>query len=287
MDKPDENQIKKAFLKLRQLKKDNPLLSFEPYVDKDGYSAQLEFLKSTKRRQAAISGNRGGKTTVGTVKALMYATGWYPDWFPNEMKFELPIKGRIIISDYKEHGRVLQGKIKEWCPKGMIKRYVKNPQGSVVGVEFNNGSYISILTREQSTEQHEGWDGHFVWIDEPCPEDKFNASARGLIDHNGVAFFTLSPLSEPWLSDRIYEEEPDLWDTFHLNPYDNPYVDNLALDNFFNSLSETEKQARKEGKFIHLAGSVYPNFRRHVHVIKDTKIPDGWPRYMVIDPRRS
>ena len=83
MDKPDENQIKKAFLKLRQLKKDNPLLSFEPYVDKDGYSAQLEFLKSTKRRQAAISGNRGGKTTVGTVKALMYATGWYPDWFPS------------------------------------------------------------------------------------------------------------------------------------------------------------------------------------------------------------
>lgn len=252
---------------------------FRPYDDN-----QRLALMAKRKRIAVLGNNRSGKTTIGAVRVASHFTGYYPQDFPEEMKSKQPCRIRILIQDYREHGKVMENKLREWIPPKFVKRWVKNNQGYLVGVQGTNDSYISILTHEQPTMAHEGWDGHVVWADEPCPKEKFIANIRGLIDHNGEYFTTLTPLSEPWLSDEIYEENPDLWDVIQLDSRQNPHVDQKALHEFWRSVDEHELIARREGKFMHLAGSVYPNFNSNIHVVEPRIIPRHWPRFCVCDP---
>jgi len=268
-----------AINEYNRLKIEDKLVLFEPYDEN-----QRRALTSTKDRIAVIGPNRQGKTTIGAIRAGYHFTGHYPSYFPRSMRFHPPTKGRIIIAEYKEHGAVLVDKIKEWFPRGSIRKFFKNPQGYVVGIEGTNDSRISILTHEQTTASHEGWDGHWAWFDEPAPKDKFIATLRGLVDRNGQVMFTLTPLREPWVSDEIYEENPLLWDVIELTPYANPYVSRAALDKFYASVDPIELQARKFGKFIHLSGRVYSTFNHNVHVVPQKTLPPEWPRFCVVDP---
>lgn len=275
----DLKEVTSAILERERIQKECPLLLFKPYDD-----YQKKVLTSEKRRIAVLGPNRHGKTTIGIIRGLCHALGFYPDYFPSHMRFKPPTRGRIIISEYKEHGAVLVDKIKQWCPAASIKKFYKNPLGYCVGVEFVNGSYVSILTHEQDTRSHEGWNGHWAWFDEPAPKEKFVATLRGLVDFNGQVWFTLTPISEPWLADEIYEENPGLWDVVDLQLYANPYISKEALDEFFASVPPDQLQARKFGKFIHLAGAVYPNFSPQRHIIPKQSLPDSWPRFLVCDP---
>lgn len=276
---PTDAELLAATRTVLSIKKVSKLVSFRPYDE-----CQMAFFLSEKRRLSAFGNNRSGKTTAGTARAGFHFTGWYPEWFPKHRRLTPPTFGRITISEYKEHGRVLVEKIKEWFPADSIKKWYRNPQGYVTGLEGKNGSHISILTHEQETKAHEGWSGHWAWFDEPCPKDKFIATIRGLVDRNGECFFTLTPLSEPWLSDEIYEENPHLWDTFDFNAYNNPFINRQALDDFFSSVDPIELPARKFGKFIHLEGAVYASFSRQRHVVPQKALPEHWPRFCVIDP---
>ena len=63
------------------------------------------------------------------------------------------------------------------------------------------------------------------------------------------------------------------------------FMPRAGIDNFLKKITDPdEREAREEGKWKHLSGSVYKELTRDLHVIPDFKIPDDWMRIEVVDP---
>src|SRR3990167_3552422 len=148
----------------------------------------------------------------------------------------------------------------------------------------------------------------FAWFDEPPPRSLWIATIRGLVDNDGVDFFTLTPLKEPWLFDEIYNSKNSkvfsvLCDMRHnlerVNPLTNRTIGlkESAIQKFESKLTEEERETRMHGKFRYLSGRIWKEWDRDVHtfdrsiwmegkgnVASDGVPPEHWPRIMLIDP---
>lgn len=254
------------------------------------HAKQKAFHQSLHLVRAIFGGNRSGKTESGTNEARMHSTGDYPEWYPEAGRFNGPTRGRIVVTDYKKGCQeVLEPKITQWFPEERLirierfmghitKLYIRHKTGGV--------STIDVMTHEQDDMAFEGWSGHWVWFDEPPPRNKYIACLRGLIDFNGRAWLTLTPISEPWLYDEIVlaKNAERVWYTT-IDIRDNPYLTEAAIRAFEESLLPEEKEARIHGKFIHLAGRIYKSLDPDVHVVKSLpKEAKFWPKWFVLDP---
>lgn len=164
------------------------------------------------------------------------------------------------------------------------------------------------MSYEQEISLAEGWNGDWAWYDEPPPRDLYVATARGLIDSDGIAFFTLTPLKEPWLFDEIYNSKDKNIDSVvcdlrhnleRINPLTHEPIGlkEDAIRKFESILTEEERETRMHGKFRYLAGRIWKEWEREVHtfdrdiwirgklnVVIDGQPPSHWPRMMLIDP---
>ena len=215
-------------------------------------------------------------------------TQQYPDWYVGH-KFTKPIKGRIVATDFgKGVGEVIIPAIELWMDSTVggsyIEQKIRNPIGIATKWIFKNGNQFDILTHEQSTEQFEGWSGDLAWFDEPPPRDKYIATRRGLVDDNGRTMLTLTPLKQPWVYDDIYVNDDPQYFTVTVDITDNPTLSKEAINEFANSLTEEEKEARLHGKFRHLSGLVFKEFDPEVHIWSNPKAQKHWTTFFAIDP---
>jgi phage terminase large subunit-like protein len=264
-------------VKLRQSRK---LLDYEPM------EKQHAFHTSAAITRSMCGGNRSGKTTCGGIEFLFHVTRQYPDWYPKDKRYNLPIKARIIAKDFmKGVGEVISPFLEEWLDPSLIERTQRNPMGIKIKYWLKNGSVFDILTHEQSTEQFEGWKGHVAWFDEPPPRDKYVATLRGLVDFNGRNWLTLTPLTQPWIYDDIYTKA-DGKSIFVVTTdiRDNKHLTEQAIAEFEKSLTHEEKEARIHGRFMHLTGLIYKEFTPDVHICEPPQVQPHWTRYMAIDP---
>lgn len=273
-----ENYLTLMDLEVRW-RKTKRLLYYEPHPK------QLEFHLSKANIRAIFGGNRSGKTTCGGEEFLFHVTGMYPEWYPEDMRFQGPVIGRIACKDFqKAAGGVIIPFLNEWLDPALIKKITRNPIGVPVKYELKNGSSFDILTYEQSTEQYEGWRGHIFWADEPIPRDKWIATLRGLVDFRGRAWLTLTPLTQPWIYDDIYNSnDPNVF-VVTTDIRDNPHLSEDAIKDFEASLTPEEKEARIHGRFLHLTGLIYKEFNPSMHIIEPFQIPKHWTKYFCIDP---
>lgn len=247
---------------------------------------QEAFHRSQAPTRAIFGGNRSGKTTAGGLEFLWHMTGVYPDWYPKDMQFDRPVKGRIIASDYTQGvGSVIIPFLEEWLDMSMIERKTRNPIGVYTKWYLRNGNQFDIVTHEQDTKSFEGWKGDVAWFDEPPPRDKYIATARGLIDNGGRMWLTLTPLNQPWIYDDVYKKHDGV-NVFvtTMSMRDNMVLSEKDIAEFEGKLNADEKSARMEGAFMHLVGRVYKQFRNEVHLCEPFKIPPHWVRYMCVDP---
>ena len=272
---------------------------------------QFEFLNSKADTSAFFGSNRAGKTTAGAVKVGFLTTGEYPKWYKGR-RWERPTTGRVFANDFAKGAKVVTKKLREWLPQDSIIDVKKNNQGAEVEwyIRHKSGgmSFFDLLTYEQTTDAAEGWHGDFAWFDEPPPRSLWIATIRGLVDNDGVDFFTLTPLKEPWLFDEIYNSKNTkvfsvLCDMRHnlerVNPLTNRTVGlkETAIQKFESKLTEEERETRMHGKFRYLAGRIWKEWDRDVHtfdrsiwmegkgnVAVDGIPPEHWPRALFIDP---
>lgn len=248
---------------------------------------QESFHKAKTSIRAVFGGNRTGKTTCGIVEFLWHVTGIYPKWYPEDRQYHRAIKGRIVATDFQKGvGEVIIPALDEWLDESMVAEKKRNPIGVAVKWHLKNGSAFDILTYEQATTQFEGWKGDIAWFDEPPPRDKYVATLRGLIDHGGRAWLTLTPLAQPWIYDELYVN-PDTDRIFSVTMDIQDNIHNLNadfLETFQKSLTEEEKEARLHGRFKHLTGLIYKEFDPGVHICEIPKIQKHWTRYFCIDP---
>lgn len=236
--------------------------------------------------RAIFGGNRSGKTTAGGMEFLFHTTGIYPKWYPEKMRVYGPVKGRIVAKDFQKGiGEVIIPFLEEWLDMSLVARKYRNPIGIPVKWELKNGSVFDILTHEQNTEQFEGWKGHIAWFDEPPPRDKYIATTRGLVDYKGRHWLTLTPLTQPWIYDEIYTKADGKRITVVTTDIrDNIHLTESAIKEFEDMLTEEEKEARLHGRFMHLSGLVYKEFRPDYHICEPFQPPAVWTRYFAIDP---
>jgi len=261
------------------------LIKSRKIIDYEPMPKQMDFHTSGCICRALFGGNRTGKTTSGGMEFLWHVTGLYPEWYPNDQRYHSAVKGRIIGKDFQKGvGEVIIPFLEEWLDMSLVAKQTKNPMGIPVKWILKNGSVFDILTHEQNTEQFEGWKGHIAWFDEPPPRDKYVATLRGLVDFRGRRWLTLTPLTQPWIYDEIYANQDPNTFTTTMDIRDNIYLKEEAIQEFEDSLTYEEKEARLHGRFLHLTGLIYKEFTPESHIIDPPDIGEDWTRYMAIDP---
>lgn len=240
---------------------------------------QTPFFESQKKIRLVLGSNQSGKTLSGFVQAQKIALGIDP-----YHKIKIPNRGRIGTTSFKLISDDLEMHFERWTPKHEIKHIKRYTTGEIKQIKFKNDSVIDILSYQQDTEMWEGWQGHWAFLNEPPPREKYIATLRGLIRNNGIIWLMLTPLSEPWIWRDLYSNSnnPDvecwIWE------YDkNKYNTEEARQTFITNLKEDEKEARLYGRQQQLYGLVYKEYKPQVHLVNDFEIPKEWTRFFAMD----
>lgn len=272
-----------------ELVKSYGLPFYKPHPKQDSFHRNGQF-----KRRLVRAGNRFGKSKMGSAEDCAWLLGhrpWYAQGDPARTLGipQRPAKGLVITTDWDKVDEIFTtqrgdppGKIWQFLPKGFVKHTRRNHSGAIDQITCENGSLLrfdtmkSFLSNPMGSESSD-WD--FIHVDEPTTEQHWKASSRGLVDRHGSAWFTLTPLSEPWINDYFFgtDNHEDVatgkW-AITGSIYDNPYLTPEAISQFEQDLTEEEKQCRLEGLPLHLAGLIYKEFDYAKHVMHD--LPAGW-----------
>lgn len=267
----------------KDLKAKQDLFKSCPFFFNEPWGDQRAFRFSPARFRLMVGGNRTGKTTEGEIEAISLALGFRPDGSKTNLPAP-PNRVAIVAKDAEKFDLNIIPKLKELVPSSWYT--VKpNRTGGMPWYEFKNGSSWHFGTYNQEVSSKEGpdWDG--VWFDEPPPRAMWIAYLRGLTDRGGRAWFTLTPLNCQWIYQDLYLKADGLKiANFSLDLMDNPYIPMKEKLEFAESIHPDEREARIHGKFSHLQGAIFPEFKRSVHVVTPHTPPDGCPIFMVMDP---
>lgn len=253
------------------------------------------FHRSLAKRRGAFTANRFGKSTMGCAEDCAWLRGERPWLAKSDPARTLgipqrPVKGLVITTDWdkvKEIWSDQDGKLWRYLPrKGFIKLTNRNHSGAVDTVVCNGPFGISTLRFDtvksfmSNPQGSESSDWDFIHVDEPCPEQMFKAVGRGLVDRDGSAWFTLTALREPWITDAFDVDGIFTGISYMIEGtiYDNPYLSPAAISAYEATLTPDEKECRLYGKPLHKAGLVYKAFQPDQHVL--SALPRGWQSWM-------
>lgn len=291
--------------------KANGLAFYRPWAKQDA------FHRSLARRRMFRAGNRTGKSTCGIAEDCAWLRGerpWYAKTDPARYSGipKHPVKGLVITTDWDKVDEIFTsergdnpGKLWKFIPKDAVVSKRRNHSGAIDTVEIKSALYDgnsllrfdTVKSFKSNPMGSESSDWDFIHGDEPFPELMWKASARGLIDRGGFAWFTLTALSEPWINDFFFPEDTGglartgVWaETATI--YENPFLKAEDIADYEATLDEEEKQCRLLGIPMHLAGLVYKNFSWNRHVLTElpkgwddwTHPPKDWPLHIHIDP---
>lgn len=305
MDAFQQQEQLVALRRLEKLKEDFGLLFYEPHEKQDEFHRNGHM-----KRRYVRTGNRFGKSTMGGAEDCGWALGERP-WYPKgdeRRSIGIPkhsTKGLIIVADWDKAHEIFtnpvkgqgQGKLFKFLPKAKILRTARNNAGiiSEITVESIWGGESTIMLDTVKSfmsnpmgQESSDWD--WIHVDEPCPKNMWVANSRGLIDRNGSAWFTCTPINHPWINDmfvprdkfRLEDGETILKDENHMmivgSSYDNPHNPESALQMFESDLTDEERQCRIKGIPFALSGLVYKEFHPSDSLYRGT--PHGWENPM-------
>lgn len=276
---PDDEDFAKRLSRVRQAYDDNPLLDFRPL-----YEQQKAFLSAGRIRiKLFAGGNQSGKTVTGLADDLIQCVD--REALPEHLRpfkfWEPPFRCRVVTPSLGETMESVQEKLRELVPKdqlvggGWDTAYAKSRRS----LQFKNGSYIQFLASEQDVDKHAGWTGDRVHFDEEPPGEHgrriFQESSMRILRRKGQLTFTMTPsFGMSWIYDDVWMralEEPDRIFAVQADMDLNPTLDALTKREALSGYSEEELAARKEGKFVHFAGLVFPEFDEDKHVVDPPK----------------
>lgn len=214
-----------------------------------------------------------------------------------------------------EDGGLMMEEIAKWWPKGLYK-WEKNHKSynSICKCWNEKGDELAIVqvrTQDQPKVAHAGDTLDGIVADEPFPKHLWSENkARLRQKMGGVFMMGLSPLDDAgWMLDilvpdpRIHFVNAEIWDNcedHHPNPamwssgevgkgkvLTRGHLRRKVIEDHIATWQAEGPEiadARARGLFTHLAGAVFKEFDRNVHVIQPFPIPSHWPVYCTIDP---
>lgn len=247
---------------------------------------QLEFHKSDKHITLYIGGNRSGKTVGGGVETVYRLIGKHPF----KKVPPAPVRGRAVAVDFN-YGvdMIMLPQIKQYLPPSYLlngsweESYDKEHRV----LTLNNGSFLEFRSYDQDLEKFAGTSRHFTWFDEEPPKHIYNECMARLIDTDGQAYLTMTPVEGmSWVFDDIYspgiEGSKDIL-VIEIEMTENPYISKESAERYLSSLDVEERKARERGEFVAMGGKVFKQFSLELHVVPPTVPPSDWEWYVSFD----
>lgn len=248
-----------------------------------------------------VGANGTSKTATGANILANLVYGVQNEYFDYPLFRNFPyLKKARIISDPTTIKEKTIPELKKWFPKNEASRlpdapYETTKEGKNYISKFitNTGWEIDIMSTEQELKEYESVDLGFVWIDEPMPKDRFNATIfRGRTGM--IIIWTFTPLFHAgWIKDWMNEKadgkyadyiEADLEANCKMHGV-RGILEHKHIKLMAEAVPEEEKEARVFGKFGHLIGRVHKKFSRKIHIIKPFPIdPKKFTVYHALDP---
>lgn len=262
----------------------NPLLAFIPHPK------QRAFLGAKQRKKVLFGGNRSGKTECAIANDIIQCVDEdsLPDHLKPYKKLQPPVKGRIVTPKFAHHEETTFPKLRALVPKNQLAggSWETAFSKSRRVLTFANGSTVQFLTFDQDVDAHASVDLDFTHFDEE-PEGQhgwslYQENLARLIDRGGDFYLSMTPLlGMSW----THEEFGEVWEDGHdpdsdiftddkrfivrIDMDDNPHLSQEAKEEFLAAMTAEERRARKEGRFVHFGGMIYPEFDAEVHVRKE------------------
>lgn len=281
----DINSLKTGSMVNSKLKKYN--------TGKVKHLKQLAFHMCNKKNRWVFGGNRSGKTECGAVETVWLARGIHP-YRQNKKDVQIWV---VSLSTQVQRD-VAQEKVLSYLSKSWIKEIVMlsgrkdSPQNGVIDYitilnVFGGESKIGFKSCDQGRDKFQGTSLDYVWFDEEPPEDIYKECRMRVLDRCGEIYGTMTPLKGlTWVYNTIYLNEgndEEVWCEF-MEWADNPYLSQNEIKSLTATLSQSELEARRYGKFINSGGQVYSEFDESVNVIEPFNVPQEWYDNISIDP---
>lgn len=230
--------------------------------------------------------NGVGKTHLGAN--MLANIIWHCDnpYFQHEVfkNWKYPKRIRIVSDTATILGTTIP-KMKEVFPKGRfnVEKYETTKEGKHFEARWktDTGWEIDVMTYEQDVKQFESATVGLVWLDEPPPREIYKACVARL-RMGGMMMITETPLTEAWLYDEILTNpdnekgyrafvEADVEDACKEHG-ERGFLSHEQIEKLIAQYDPEERQARVFGKFQHLTGLVFKNWRHDIHIIEPFQI---------------
>lgn len=254
---------------------------------------QIAFHKCKKKNRWVFGGNRSGKTECGAVESVYMARGIHPYRKNRDNVFGWVVSLSQQVQRDVAQSKILQYLNPEWIDDVIMlsgrKDSIKSGVIDQIKIKnvFGGISTIGFKSCDQGREKFQGSSLDFVWFDEEPPKDIYEECRMRVLDKNGDIFGTMTPLKGlTFIYDEIYlnrSNSPDIWYEF-MEWADNPFLDKKEVKKLTATLSDTELESRRYGKFRSDTGLVYTEFDENVHVIEPFDVPYDWQDVLSIDP---
>lgn len=293
----ERKEVEALLAELSELVKVNPLWAYKPH------SKQAEYHLIRTFFGAFIGGNRSGKTFGGTADDVLQLVdrSEIPPWLQPFKVFD-EFFGRVIVPGQSESLDVVLPMFRRLIPKSQLYKgeWERSYDQRRRKLMLANGNWVDFMSHDQNVDRFAGVTLHRVRFDEEPPGTKgkaiFNESvARTTEIANGQIRFTMTPLlGLSWSYHLLTKDGKPRHDeecqTVTVSMGDNPHLPKEQIERVLAVYSDTEREAREHGHFVHLAGLVYPMFGRDRHIVPVEEIPRDsqgeplWDFYDGIDP---
>lgn len=231
---------------------------------------QLLFHQMQQKARLYIGGNRSGKSLGSTIEGIYYVTKTHPfRKMPDE-----PVRGRVVAVDFLNGvDKIILPLWKQWLPKKYLINgsWEQSYSRERHVLTLNNGSFVEFMSQDQDLDKFAGSSRHFIHFDEECPKSIWLECLARLVDTDGDWWMSQTPVEGmEWIFDDIYQPAKEGTKDIGIveaSMEDNPSLSKEAIARFMENLSEEERLIRKNGQYIHLGGSVFPEFSPITHCI--------------------
>jgi len=254
------------------------------------HAKQVKFHTSQARKKLYIGGNRSGKTTGGIVEDIWWAKGQHP-YRPVPPP---PVRGRYVTTSLIDGvEKIALPEFSRWTPPSLLVNgsWTDSYDKKLRTLNFANDSFIEFMSYDQDLDSFAGTSRHFTHFDEEPPKNIFTECLLRLLDTAGSLWLTMTPVDGmTWVYDDIYEPGKTGQDSdiliIEIDTHENPYISQTEIEFISQGLDDDERQARIEGKFIHIGGLIYKMFHTSTHVLNeplDLSTIRTWEWYASLD----
>lgn len=212
-------------------------------------------------------------------------------------KFQPPFLCRIMAESFPVLETTMIEKLQQLLPVDQLlgKSWKSAYERDLRVLHFANGSKFFFMTYEQEVRKMGGASIDRVHFDEEPPLAVFNECRLRVMARSGDLVFTMTPVfGLTWTFDALWKNRGDqiAKDVFRgkdievvtVDMDDNPALSPKDIEIALQGMSEEERAARKEGRFVALHGLIYGDFKRETHVVPERPIPENVNVVVGIDP---